>query len=152
VSLPARGQSLDLDDAKDSVVRVFVTTAEGGGSGTGFIINDRVVATNFHVVAPAIRAAEKATIHVAFLTRAGVEIGPATIRYLLPEKDLAILETELDLLGAPLVLATEDPKLTAEVTAIGFPGAADSAVSGDELDSNALIPSITTGRISRIIP
>ncbi|MDP3898764.1 MAG: serine protease [Mesorhizobium sp.] len=141
----ARPQTLNPNDARDSVVRIFSIATDGASTGTGFVLSDRVVATNYHVIDGANQ------IIVAFATATGVETTPATIRFSSSQKDLAILETNDDLLGVPLTLATRDPELTADVTAIGFPGAAD-IVAGDGLDPNMLIASVTKGGVSRIIP
>ena len=105
---------------RESVVRIIVETDKGMTTGTGFIINNRrVIATNCHVVGDA------KTINVAFLAAGKPMLVPAHLIAADPAKDIAIIETDTDIFGEPVVLANYPASPPARVTAVGYPGAAD---------------------------
>jgi len=86
---------------RESVVRIVVETDKGTTTGTGFIINNhRAIATNNHVIDGA------KTIQVAFLAAGKPTLVPARLIAADPAKDMAIIETDADIFGEPVVLAT----------------------------------------------
>src|SRR5437868_5575678 len=99
--------SLDIDSL--GVFQVFT----GGGTGTGFLLSDKVLLTNCHVVEPyrkvAIEKRDKKRIM-------------GTVRRLHPKRDLAIVELSEPLAGEVLALSqTDDLKAKQELHIIGYP-------------------------------
>jgi V8-like Glu-specific endopeptidase len=135
----------DLNEIRESVVRLEVTTDKGMQQGTGFIVNDkRTVVTNNHVIAGA------QSIFVTFLAAGKPMAVQARVITADPVKDLAILETATDVFGEPVTLAAYDTTPPAKVTAIGYPGAAD-LVAGRLMPTIMYEPSFTIGSISRVL-
>lgn len=99
--------TLDLD--KLGVFQVFT----GGGTGSGFLIEDRLLVTNCHVVAPyqqvAVEKRDKQRI-----------IG--TVRRISPKRDLALVELSAPLDGEVLSISQTDDLLPKQaVHIVGFP-------------------------------
>jgi len=135
----------DGGEMRESVVRIVVETDKGTTTGTGFIINNhRAIATNNHVIDGA------KTIQVAFLAAGKPTLVPARLIAADPAKDMAIIETDADIFGEPVVLANYDTSPPAKVTAIGYPGAADD-VAGGGLATILLEPSYSVGAVARIL-
>ncbi len=139
----------DVATVEDGVVRVF---KQGGGKlgvGTGFIVKDRnIVVTNHHVI----RGGER--IFVGVLHNGRPVSRRARVLYVDKDKDLAILKTESNLPGRALRLSSYEPAKGADVTAIGFPAAADprfprKAFRG-EFDRAMFDSTVSKGTVSRI--
>ena len=134
----------DGGEMRESVVRIIVETDNGTTTGTGFIINNhRAIATNNHVVDGA------KTIHVAFLAAGKPTLVPGHLIAADVAKDIAIIETDADIFGEPIVLANYDTSPPAKVTAIGYPGAADDVAGG--LAAVLLEPSYSVGAVARVL-
>jgi serine protease Do len=98
-----------LDIEKLGVFQVFT----GGGTGSGFLISDRLLLTNCHVVEPfqkvAIEKRDKQRI-------------AGSVRRISPKRDLAIVELAVPLEGEVLTISTNDElKAKQEVHIVGFP-------------------------------
>ena len=129
---------------RESVVRIIVETDNGTTTGTGFIVNNhRAIATNNHVVDGA------KTIQVAFLAAGKPTLVSARLIAADAAKDIAIIETDADIFGEPVVLANYDTSPPAKVTAIGYPGAADDVARG--LAAVLLEPSYSVGAVARVL-
>ena len=114
-----------------SVVRVH----NGGGSGTGFLLNsDGHVATNQHVVDG----------RESLVVEHRGERAPAHRVWSSVGLDLAVIQTDLDGMQ-PVVFAITPPRGLAGVVAAGYPGAAD------RIGPEAARPSLTPGSVSRFI-
>ncbi len=89
-----------------------------GGSGTGFVISERHILTNRHVVwEQAFGTADEVEVHFPHAERRPIR---ADIVSISQEHDLALLECDgLDV--RPLKLTTAKPRLGLEVMALGFP-------------------------------
>jgi hypothetical protein len=134
----------DAGEMRESVVRIMVETDKGITTGTGFIINNRrAIATNNHVVDGA------KTIQVAFLAAGKPTLVSARLIAADAAKDMAIIETDADIFGEPVVLANYDTSPPARVTAIGYPAVADDVAGG--LAAVLLEPSYSVGVVGRIL-
>jgi hypothetical protein len=139
------GSLSDRDEVRESVVRIEVEHAQGTRQGTGFIINDnRTIATNNHVIEGA------KSIYVTFLANGKPTSIPGRLIATDPVKDMALIETVIDIYGEPVVLADYDTNPPAKVTAIGYPVAADF-VAGGMLPTIMLEPSYSVGTVARIV-
>jgi len=99
--------TLDIDSL--GVFQVFT----GGGTGTGFLLTDKLLLTNCHVVEPyrkvAIEKRDKQRIS-------------GTVRRLHPKRDLAIVELSESLTGEVLALSeTDDLKPKQALHIVGYP-------------------------------
>ncbi len=126
-----------IPDTRNSVVRVFVATAdtepkEWISMGTGFVIGDQepfeYIATTLHVVNPWLYW-EVAGIPVdIYVYRSRYDLVPATLHVSLPRVDMAILKLDPQhlLYGyEPMELARRDMVTVGDpVYAVGFPSAA----------------------------
>ena len=136
----------DRDEVRESVVRIEVEHAQGTRQGTGFIINDkRTIATNNHVIEGA------KTIYVTFLANGKPTAIPARLIATDPVGDMALIETVIDIYGEPVVLADYDTKPLAEVTAIGYPVAADFVADNSYVPTINFEPSFTVGTVARTL-
>jgi serine protease Do len=98
-----------LDIEKLGVFQVFT----GGGTGTGFLIDDKLLVTNCHVVAP------YRTVGVEKRDKQRI-VG--TVRRIHPKRDLAIVELSQPLEGERVsIAATADVAPKQAVHIIGFP-------------------------------
>jgi len=101
--------STTLDIEGLGVFQVFT----GGGTGSGFLIDDRLLVTNCHVVSPYQRVA---------IEKRDKQRVSGTVRRISPKRDLAIVELSAPLTGELLSLAPgDDLKPKQEVYIIGFP-------------------------------
>lgn len=124
-----------------SVVRIFVGGPSAFVSGTGFVVSEGFVVTNFHVV----RAHAEKSWNIVVADRIGNEEHrrPAKLVKAFPGEDLAILSVD-GLKRPPVTLAKPDDDLKGrEIFAIGFPGAADRLGPEDEA-------SLAYGTVSRV--
>ena len=115
-ALPEKKNLADLIEAVEpSVVRIDIETAEGGGNGSGFVVDKAgTVVTNYHVIA----GASKAT--VVFPDKSSAPV--LGILKLEPKKDIAVLKIEYpaDKLK-PIKLAANPPRKGESVIAFGAP-------------------------------
>ena len=125
----------DIAEMERGVVRVIAESADGYGTGTGFIVNDAgLVATNHHVV----DGGERFSV----LISGSQEPVEAQVLWKDPGLDLALLRAP-GLGGEPLGLSTAPLEKGGEVFALGFPGLADRL--GEAMDAT-----VTQGVIGRL--
>jgi hypothetical protein len=115
-----------IEKAKESTVRIFTVTAEGGGSGSGFVINRQGhVVTNYHVISGAVKVA------VAYGRGDTVIMKEARVIVSEPGKDLAILKCDSLPKTRPITLVDRGTTSNQAVMAIGFPGILDELIATD---------------------
>jgi hypothetical protein len=138
--------------ARDGVVRVICRSGHGYSTGTAFVIGHQdgrtILVTNRHCVEENVNDTHIVLENINSTVK-------AEVRYLSDDEylDLALLFVDSELLDRkPLALAPTDMvSLRQDVSALGFPGAADGA-----LDDGSLLPSaidditITSGKISKM--
>jgi serine protease Do len=101
--------STTLDIETFGVFQVFT----GGGTGSGFLLDERLLVTNCHVVAPYRKVA---------IEKRDKQRVVGTVRRIHPKRDLAIVELSAPLEGELLGLSpTDDLKAKQVVHIIGFP-------------------------------
>jgi hypothetical protein len=95
------------------VVRIEVTTCEPGlpPSGSGFLVDEDLVATVAHVVEGARTIALRTSDEVIRGEVVGVD----------PDREVALVRAVRPLGGSILVFATESPEVTDEVAVLGYP-------------------------------
>ena len=115
VAAPAALSLADLiEKTEPSCVRIDVTTRDGQGIGSGFVVHSGDwVATNHHVVA----GARTAEVSFSDGTKAKVEGYLAFDK----QRDVAILKMKLDKKRQPLSLASKRPRKGESAIAIGAP-------------------------------
>ena len=110
---------------KGSVVRVNVSSSQGAGNGSGFVIDAAgIVVTNYHVIA----GTNKAWVEFANKDRIDVD----GILFMDHEKDIAILKFDATRCQSPLAsipVAKNLPDTGTEVVAIGAPLGLDMSVT-----------------------
>ncbi|RLT21108.1 MAG: hypothetical protein DWI29_02600 [Planctomycetota bacterium] len=108
-----------------SVVRVNVSSSEGAGNGSGFVIDAAgIIVTNYHVIAGANRA------WVEFANKDRIDVDG--LLYMDHKKDIAILKFDATRCKSPLVsipVATVQPRKGIAVVAIGAPLGLDMSVT-----------------------
>lgn len=115
IDLPALGDlAAAVNQDKDSVVRIKGQGCGGVVAGSGFVVNDGLVATNAHVVAGIGKPFVQDTngSHVA------------TVVAFDPELDFAVLRTS-GLAGAPLTIASKEATPGTPAAVLGYPGGGD---------------------------
>lgn len=108
----------DVNDlVEPSVVKVNVTTAQGNGNGSGFVVDSSGIAvTNYHVVAGGIRGS------VEFVN--GTTIGIDGYLHLDPQRDIALLKFDPTGFSGELralPLSSTEPRKGEQVAAFGAP-------------------------------
>ncbi len=110
---------------KGSVVRINVSSSQGAGNGSGFVIDSAgIVVTNYHVIA----GSNKAWVEFANKDRIDVD----GILFMDHEKDIAILKFDASRCQSPLEslpVAKILPDTGTEVVAIGAPLGLDMSVT-----------------------
>lgn len=110
--LPAQSPEV-IEKAEKAVVRIEVTTAEGKGQGSGFVVESSgVVLTNCHVI-------ENATEATAVFP-SGKTAKIIGIRLIDPKRDIAVLRIDGSGFDT-LTLADKTPRKGESVTALGSP-------------------------------
>jgi hypothetical protein len=94
------------------VIRIEAETCEGTSQGTGFLIGPRLVATAEHVVDGA---------QSVLLKREGTVLGRATLVGSDPERDLALLRSEIPIDGYVFRIAKSAPRIGQDVAVLGYP-------------------------------
>ena len=112
------------------VVRVVVSLPSGvsSGSGSGFLINEREVVTNHHVVAGALSSYPVSALFV--VRSGGTERLPVSVAWSDASLDVALLEHPGGGLHGALPLGGDEPRGGIAVYAVGFPGSADAVAAG----------------------
>jgi serine protease Do len=101
--------STTMDIESLGVFQVFT----GGGTGSGFLLDEKLLVTNCHVVAPYRRVAVERRDKTRIV---------GTVRRVHPKRDLAIVELSAPLVGQVLPLsATDDLQANQQVHIVGFP-------------------------------
>lgn len=133
-------------DPRIYTVRIRATTCEGLGVGSGFLVDDRTIVTNRHVV----EGAEVLEVETSEGGSLSVEVASQGLL-----ADLAIVRLEApmaDALGTdipPAELADANPEAGDPVTAIGYPGGGALTVTeGTVLDFKA---DPRLGNLSKVI-
>ena len=134
----APGQGRELGVVEEGLVRIVVATADGGGVGTGFLLDRRGhIATNYHVIADA----ERIAVHFS----GSSTVRDAAIHWSSSDLDLAVVA-----IGpsnrSPVPLAERIPVKGATVYAFGFPGDADIPT----MHGLALDATVTQGVLGRV--
>ncbi|MCD1144304.1 serine protease [Kocuria sp. LUK] len=100
-----------LETVGTGVIPISTTTCDGASAGSGFLVDDTLIATAAHVVADAV----------------SVQVGPAgavreaeVVGYS-EEADLALLRIEEPVTGHVFTWTAEPPRLGQEVSALGYP-------------------------------
>lgn len=115
VNLPELGEFQHVVNAdKASVVRIKGQGCGGIVSGSGFVINKNVVATNAHVVA----GIKNPYVEDENGTHKG------SVVWFDPDLDFAIINTS-NLAGQPLILNPEDAEPNTPAVVLGYPGGGD---------------------------
>jgi len=153
-----------IDEARYSVVRIYVTLAGGGytgySTGTAFIVaqsgTSTVLVTNLHVISGVwatediFLSPQEIYIIPSDLTGAWIE---PQVTYLKDGLDLVILTTTAGLSGRDSLPLSDNTNVhTADtVYALGFPGMADDMIdNGEDLPSGVDDVTVTKGIISKV--
>ena len=121
-----------VDEVRSGVVRIEVETCDGTGTGTGFLVGPRLIATVEHVVDGATSID---------LKRGGKSLGTATVVGEDRARDLALLRTASPIKGYQFALADQAPRLGEDVAALGYPlGLPFSVTRGSVSGSDRSIP------------
>ena len=122
---PELGLADLIEKVQPSVVRVDVTSAEGSGHGSGFIIDTAgIVVTNYHVV----EGGTNGTVHF----KNGDSVSVDGFLYLNGRKDIAILKIDPTKCTSSLIalsLCSDPPRQGVSVAALGAPYGLDFTVS-----------------------
>jgi hypothetical protein len=97
------------------VVRISATTCDGGGIGTGFLVDSQHVATAAHVVDGA------AALSLSFGDGGQGGYASAVVVGIDHDTDMALLKTDHVITGHIFAMASTSPTVGQEVAAIGFP-------------------------------
>jgi hypothetical protein len=131
------------------LIRKQVSNAAGepvsSGSGSGFLLTDRLVATNWHVCCRISAKIADARVAV-FVVTARDQRFPATVKWSSEAKDLAVLEVPGPLPRQPATFATGPLRDAQAVWAVGYPSASEIAANDDGL----YIPTVTQGIVSKM--
>jgi S1-C subfamily serine protease len=121
--LAAFAADTPIDRMEASTVRIIARTAQGGSTGSGFIVGDgSFVVTNHHVIDGAQSLEILAKGMRVFADRIAADD---------PDRDLAVLHLKANSGRPGVMLALRSGvKKTQTVLAAGFPGAADTAAGG----------------------
>lgn len=117
----------------------------GRGSGSGFLLTDKLIATNWHVCCSVSQKIPNPEIAV-FVAIAKDQQFPATVKWSSEPKDLAVLEVQGKLPRQPVTIGTGPLRDAQPVWAVGFPGA--SAIAAN--DEGRYIPTVTQGIVSKM--
>ena len=121
VAVAALGSTVKLFVKKTTVSysSPWKKASQSASTGTGFLITERYIVTNAHVV-------QHATSILARAQTSPVKVSARVVALAIPA-DLALLEVENDFWTGkqPLAIIEELPELDENVTAIGFPAGGD---------------------------
>ncbi len=102
----------DVRGAERSVVKIGVLSCGHGGQGSGWVVADRIVVTNAHVVA----SADAVTLR----SRGTGPARPGSVIWFDPVNDLALVRVP-KLRGVPALAMVRRPRTGASGAALGFP-------------------------------
>jgi S1-C subfamily serine protease len=100
---------------RSGVVRIDSSTCDGGGIGTGFLIDDDLVVTAAHVVEGA------ASLGLTFGDESDPSIASGVVVGIDPLTDMALIRADRNLDGHVFSLADSSPDVGQSIVAIGFP-------------------------------
>ncbi|KRE41113.1 hypothetical protein ASG74_14735 [Knoellia sp. Soil729] len=100
---------------RSGVVRIDSSTCDGGGIGTGFLIDDALIVTAAHVVEGA------ASLGLTFGDESDPTVASGVVVGIDRETDMALIRADRDLDGHVFGLADSQPDVGQSVVAIGFP-------------------------------
>ncbi len=132
-------------EVSSSIAQILVQSAQGAGQGTGFVVDDRHVVTNYHVVTPGVSggsptgpAADEVSVRFEDASQREASVVGRDIF-----SDLAVVRVEsMPDAATPLSFVDHEPVIGQEVVAIGNPyGLAGSVSAGIVSGTNRLIPS-----------
>lgn len=129
VPIPAQADPEDVAAAARGVVRVVVLGQDGDqlfpiSHGTGFVVDDRTIVTNAHVVEEVLQL-PGLTLGIV-PPEAGAALPGSLVSYS-PRNDLAIIRADRPLRLPPLAIASVPPADGAMVSAVGYPMNVDRA-------------------------
>ena len=114
-SLPPSPAALEWSDVYDQVnsgvVRIAAVGCDSQGTGSGFLVEDDLVATAAHVAEDA----------VSLSVRAGVQVRGAEVLGMDPVADVALLRLDQPVSGHVFQWTDEDPRVGDDIAAIGYP-------------------------------
>lgn len=115
VDLPALGElAAAVNSDRDSVIRIKGQGCGGIVTGSGFVVDHNLVATNAHVIA----GIDRPYVQDIKGTR------QARVVWFNPQLDMALLEVK-DLAGKPLALQADTAAAGTPAAVLGFPGGGD---------------------------
>ncbi len=141
----ARAESVYTEVYRDVSPAIAQVVVGSGGQGTGFVVDDRHLVTNYHVVTPGVStgsptgpAAEEVSVRFEDASQRAARVVGRDIF-----ADLAVVRVEdLPDGAAQVSFADRDPVIGQEVVAIGNPyGLAGSVSAGIVSGTDRLIPS-----------
>jgi hypothetical protein len=159
---PPPAHAFDVKRADASVVRVLALVVKeiggrpqpvAGATGTGFVIDNEYVATNYHVVHIEEQVAKvpEGKEYFAIREPGAKQNLRATVVWKSKDLDLAVLRVP-GLRREPLTLTTanpvEHPPKGAKVFAIGYPSISDQALKSEE---GFLTSTLTTGVVGKTV-
>lgn len=100
-----------FEKVNSGVVRIAVTSCDGAGSGSGFLVEPDLVATASHVV-------EGTT---SLSVRVGAQVRGAEVLGMEPDVDVALVRLDSPVDGHVFDWASETPKVGDDMAAIGYP-------------------------------
>ena len=100
---------------RSGVVRIDVSICDGGGTGTGFLVDDDLVVTAAHVVDGA------ASLGLTFGDEAKPTVASGIVVGIDREADMAMIRADRGLKGHVFGMAEAPPGVGQQVVAIGFP-------------------------------
>jgi len=162
LAVPPPVSAFDVKDADASVVRVLAVVVKEqngrlqpitGGTGTGFVIDRELVATNYHVIyiEDQVAKVEGGKEYIAVREPGSKANVRATIIWKSKELDLAVLKVP-GLKREPLVLSNAEamgyPPKGAKVFALGYPGISDQALQSEE---GFVTSTLTSGVVGKTV-
>ena len=149
MGMEAYAENSKVEDAQNSVVRVFVDMGGGSiGIGSGFAVGGKdedveYVVTNYHVVA--------GYLNDAYVTVTDINGGiKADVIYYDDDNDFAVLELDEKLTNRKPIalLSPKELHKSQDIYCIGFPGLSDAASGNTSFESRIKDMTITTGTVS----
>lgn len=130
------------------------------GTGTGFlVVGRRFIITNNHVVNAALNFGNNPAVQpvralytVSALVNGEPFLSLARLVATLPDKDLALLETEADMPGRAWPIADFDASLDLEIEAQGFPGGSELVTAAGSEQRLARTSQSLQGAMQRLAP
>ena len=100
---------------RSGVVRIDTSTCDGGGIGTGFLVDDDLIVTAAHVVDGA------ASLGLTFGSESDPSVASGIVVGIDRSADMAMIRADRKLKGHVFEFADSNPQVGQEVIAIGFP-------------------------------